>query len=140
MGDREITQEVKTERGHAQSSMGRYRHVEFLSFSPQRIKSPTTIEPSSGRHCREDRAHHPKLVDRPPQFFNGLRDILNGQQRDADEPWTYRHEFVIEPIIVRAGHTDGPVLVLNGRVGQTLSWIENGKFNPILVEEIQPIL
>ena len=47
---------------------------------------------------------------------------------------------MIEPIIVRPGQNDGPIAVLDRRVSQSLSGVENREFNSIFVEELEPML
>ena len=47
---------------------------------------------------------------------------------------------MVEPIVVGAGHADRPVFILNRGVGEALSRIEDGEFDLILVQKIQPMI
>src|SRR5262245_40545441 len=47
---------------------------------------------------------------------------------------------MVEPIVVGPGHADRPVFILNRGVGETLSGVEDGEFNPVLVQKIQPMI
>src|SRR5262245_26453178 len=45
-----------------------------------------------------------------------------------------------EPIVVGPGHAYRPVFILNRGVGETLSGVEDGELNPVLVQKIQPMI
>src|SRR5215510_8711927 len=47
---------------------------------------------------------------------------------------------MIEPIVVGPGHAYRPVFILNRGVGETLSGVEDGELNPVLVQKIQPMI
>src|SRR5262244_1361391 len=47
---------------------------------------------------------------------------------------------MIEPVVVGPGHADRPVFILNSGVGETLSGVEDGELNPVLVQKIQPMI
>src|SRR5499433_4338374 len=84
MGDGEVAQEIEPQRRHAQSPVGRNRHVQFLRFLPERIELGPTVKSPCGRDGGQYSSDHAKIVDRSAKLFDGFGYILHRQQGDTD--------------------------------------------------------